>query len=103
MNCQHCASDNLTCYECYKKNLANYDSAPTPRSAKPEQGGEAVKLEFITEPCDECSAGALVAVQSDSSGHTLYFCGHHYSDHEDVLVTSGFKIIIDDRPELVAT
>ncbi|AZS12589.1 hypothetical protein HWB99_gp053 [Mycobacterium phage DrLupo] len=41
--------------------------------------------------CDRCSAAATVALQLKSG--ELMFCGHHYTQHHPVLLTSGAIIV----------
>jgi hypothetical protein len=76
----------------------------------------------LTDGCDQCGwvtervkvegaerityiyrAQALVAVRL-TTGHDLHFCGHHYHQQEDALVTSGLiDQILDKRGTINAS
>jgi len=54
------------------------------------------------DKCDSCGAEGRVQVHSDSSERELTFCGHHYNELADALVTSGWAVTEDLRPQLLA-
>ncbi len=43
-----------------------------------------------TDRCDRCNAAATIALQVKTG--ELMFCGHHYTQHHPVLLTSGVII-----------
>lgn len=53
----------------------------------------------IADRCDRCIAQAFVIVAKDidEKEYTLYFCGHHYSEHEAALLVQGFVKVTDNR------
>jgi hypothetical protein len=55
-----------------------------------------------TSLCDnkKCSAQARVRVEG-VSGHSLEFCAHHFNDHEGMLMVQNFKVVIDNRSQLL--
>jgi hypothetical protein len=48
----------------------------------------------IADRCDRCQAQAFVLVNFMEG--ELYFCGHHFNDHELMLREKGYEII-DER------
>lgn len=48
----------------------------------------------MADRCDRCSAQAFVLVNFLEG--ELYFCGHHFADHELMLREKGYEII-DER------
>jgi hypothetical protein len=53
--------------------------------------------------CDRCGAGAYVLVNvfvPDSGDHELLFCAHHYRQHENQLLFSGARVLLDQRGQL---
>lgn len=58
---------------------------------------EAVKNERrlkVEDRCDRCGAQAFVIV-SGVNGE-LYFCGHHFAQHEEALSSYAYEIV-DER------
>ena len=50
--------------------------------------------------CDRCGAGAYVLVSvfvPESGDHELLFCAHHYRQHESQLLSSGARVLLDQR------
>jgi hypothetical protein len=48
----------------------------------------------LADRCDRCGSQAFVLVKMVAG--ELYFCGHHYSQHEKALGKMSFEII-DER------
>ena len=48
----------------------------------------------VADRCDRCAAQAFIIVNFMEG--ELYFCGHHFSDHEFMLREKGYEII-DER------
>ena len=58
---------------------------------------EAVKKERkikVADRCDRCGAQAFVMITGVNG--ELYFCGHHYSQHEKALESYAYEIL-DER------
>lgn len=58
------------------------------------------------ERCDRCGAHAFVltAHRDPSASHdiALAWCGHHFAEHAEALLTSGARVVIDVRDRLLA-
>lgn len=48
----------------------------------------------LQDRCDSCNAQAFVMVKGMSG--ELYFCGHHFTKHEDALYNWAYDIV-DER------
>lgn len=55
---------------------------------------EKTKQLLISDRCDRCGSQAFVLVKMVAG--ELYFCGHHYQQHQKSLDTAAFEII-DER------
>lgn len=51
----------------------------------------------LQDRCDSCNAQAFVVVKGMSG--ELYFCGHHFTKHEDALYDWAYDIV--DERELI--
>ena len=50
--------------------------------------------------CDQCGAQAYVLLSvfvPDSGDRELLLCAHHYERHERQLVSSGVRVLLDQR------
>lgn len=52
------------------------------------------KILQVADRCDKCGSQAYVLVKGMSG--ELYFCGHHYAEHEDALNNFAYETI-DER------
>lgn len=52
------------------------------------------KVLQVADRCDRCDAQAFVLVKGMSG--ELYFCGHHYTQHEDALNKFAYEVV-DER------
>jgi hypothetical protein len=56
--------------------------------------------------CDRCGARAYVLVGvsvPEGGNHELLFCAHHYRQHENQLLFSGARVLLDQRRGLQNT
>ena len=54
--------------------------------------------------CDRCGAKAYVLVSllvTCKGDHELFFCAHDYRRHERQLQSSGARVLLDQRRELI--
>jgi hypothetical protein len=53
--------------------------------------------------CDRCGVRAYVLVNvfvADGGDHELLFCAHDYRQHERQLLSSGARVLLDQRRQL---
>lgn len=49
--------------------------------------------------CDRCGESSRAYVRATKEAAELYFCRHHYNDHQAQLITQGFEI--EDRTDIL--
>lgn len=62
----------------------------------------ATKTKWIpaaTDRCDRCGESSRAYVRATKGAAELFFCRHHYNDHQAELITQEFEI--EDRTDIL--